>query len=286
MKNIVNALSQSRIWRKLPDSVFLRVFYYYHFKKMPNLKHPVLYNEKLQWLKLHDRKPQYTEMVDKYQAKKYIERVIGPGHTIPTLGVWANANDIDITELPDQFVLKCNHDSHSIEICRDKKTFDFEGAKHRLQKRIKKNGFWYGREWPYKNVKPLIIAEPFMYDENQTDCLYDYKYFCFDGIPRIMYISNDNSVEAHTDFFDMDFNPLPIRMKDPNSTVPPNKPVQFEEMKEYATKLSKGIKHLRVDFYIINRQVYVGELTFYHNSGVGKITPEEWNYKLGSWINL
>lgn len=284
--NIINTLSQWRIWRLLPDSLFIRLFYYYHFKKMPDLKHPSQYNEKLQWLKLHDRDPKYSKMVDKYRAKEYIESIIGPDHTIPTLAVWSSADEIDINDLPDQFVLKCNHDSHSIEICRDKDTFDLAGVKKRLQVRLNRNGFWYGREWPYKNVKPLIIAEPFMYDEDQLDCLFDYKYFCFDGVPRIMYISNDNSGQAHTDFFDMDFNPLPIRMKDPNSPVLPDKPSQFDEMKEYAKKLSSGIKHLRVDFYIIHSHVYVGELTFYHNSGVGKISPEEWNYKLGSWIKI
>ena len=270
----------------MPDNIYVCLQYYYHFRKFPNLVNPKLFNEKLQWLKLHERNPIHTRMVDKYLAKAFVAEVLGEGHTIPTLGVWENAKDIDLSILPDQFVLKCNHDSHSIKICRDKSTFDFNRVKVDLNKRLKRNGFWYGREWPYKNVKALIIAEPYMSDSKQSEGLFDYKFFCFDGQPKIMYISNDKSKNPHTDFFDMNFRRLNIRMKDPNSAEPPPKPPEFEEMKAMAAKLSRGCKHLRVDFYVVNSTIYVGELTFFHNSGYCRISPDEWNVKLGNWIEL
>lgn len=282
----IKGMSQWLIFRILPDKIYLFIFYLYRTKHILHLKHPVLFNEKLQWLKLNERKDIFTVMTDKYLMKDYVREKIGSGHTFPTLQVWEKANEINLDNLPEQFVLKCNHDSHSIQICKDKKRFDLNLVKKKLAKKLKRNYFWYGREWPYKNIKPLIIAEPLMKDENQKNGLYDYKFFCFNGIPKIMYISNDNADEVHTDFFDMDYNRLNLRMRDPNSENPPDKPKQFEEMKEYARILSEGTKHLRVDFYIVNSTVYVGELTFFHNSGIEKIQPEEWNLKLGNWIEI
>ena len=275
----------------MDDETYLKFVYGIALGKKLNLNNPKTFNEKLQWLKLHDRKDIYTTMVDKYEAKKYVAERIGEEHIIPTLGVWNHFDEIDFDALPDQFVLKCTHDSGGLVICTDKSKFDREAARKKIEHSLKRNFYWFGREWPYKNVPARIIAEKYMSeDENNTESsvLTDYKFFCFDGIPRIVYVSKDKADDPRTDFFDMDFRRLPIKMKDPNSNpdMIPQKPERFEEMKEYAAELAKGIKHLRVDFYQIDGEIYVGEQTFYHCSGFAEVRPEEWDLKLGEWIKL
>lgn len=273
----------------LSDAAYLKLIYRARIGKRLNLKNPQTFNEKLQWLKLHDRKPEYTAMVDKIEAKKVIAGKVGEEYVIPTLGVWERFDDIDFDALPDQFVLKCSHDSGGLVICRDKSKLDKAAAKQKIEKSLKRSYYRHGREWPYKNVKPRILAEQYMKDDNDQSgdpATTDYKFFCFDGVPKIMYIAKDKSNDPRTDYFDMDFNHLPIKVRDPNADIPPQKPEQFEEMRKLASVLSKGIAHLRVDFYIFNDRVYVGELTFFHCSGLSPLTPEEWNKKCGDWIDL
>ncbi len=272
------------------DEKYLKMMYWANTGKKLNLDNPITYNEKLQWLKLHCKKEEYSKMVDKYEAKKWIASKIGSEYVIPLLGVWETFDDIDFDLLPNQFVLKCTHDSGGLIICKDKIKLDKEAAKKKIENSLKRNYFLVAREYPYKNVKPRIIAEKYMEDttcnEENENCLTDYKFFCFDGNPKIVYIGKDHSKHATTDFFDMDFNHLPIKMRDPNAKTPPNKPIVFEEMKRLATKLSQGCPHLRVDFYLINGKIYVGELTFFHGGGFTEVKPEEWNYKMGEWINI
>ena len=272
--------------RLFSDKFFLKCAYKAKMDKKLNLENPQTFNEKLQWLKLYDRKPEYTQMVDKYVAKEYVANKIGEEYIVKTFGVWDKFDDIDFSALPNEFVLKTTHDSSGVLICTDKRTFDIKKAKEKLEKSLKRKYYYVWREWPYKNVKPRIIAEKYLEEEGEEECLTDYKFFCFNGVPKIAYISKDNSSNPHTDFFDMDFNHLNMRMKDPNSNILPEKPKTFEKMKELAEILSKGIPHLRVDFYSINDKIYSGELTFFHNGGFGQIKPEEWDYKLGGWIDL
>lgn len=278
------------IFDKMDDESFLRMAYKRKFGKELDLENPVTFNEKLQWLKLHDRNPEYTTMVDKYKAKAYIAQKIGERYVVPTLGVWEKFDDIDFRKLPKAFVLKCTHDSGGLVICTDKNRLDKKSAKKKITKSLASNYFKGGREWPYKDVSPRIIAEPLLKDDatkgDEQDCLTDYKFFCFNGIPKIVYISKDKSENPTTDFFDMDYKHLPIRMKDPNSDILPEKPTRFNEMKEIAAVLSENIPHLRVDFYCANGKLYVGELTFYHCSGFAPIQPEEWAIKMGDWIDL
>ena len=269
----------------LPDKTYIQLGYRLATKKRLNLKNPKTFNEKLQWLKLYDHKPEYTRMVDKYEAKQYVAKKIGEEYIIPTLGVWDSFDQIDFDTLPSQFVLKCTHDSGGLVICRDKSKLDKEKAKSRINASLKSNYFWSNREWPYKNVKPRIIAETYMEDA-ADDALTDYKFFCFNGEAKIMYISKDHGKAPRTDFFDMGFNHLPIKVKDPHAEIVPQKPEQFEQMRELAEILSRGLAHLRVDFYLIDGKIYVGELTFYHMSGFTKVEPEEWNKKMGEWIDL
>ena len=269
----------------IPDALYLKMRYFAVFHKPLNLKNPKTFNEKLQWLKLYDRKPEYTRMVDKYEAKQYIAERIGQEYIIPTLGVWDSFDEIDFDSLPNQFVLKCTHDSGGLIICPDKRCLDIEAARRRITFSLKNNYYWSKREWPYKNVKPRIIAETYM-EDTCDDALTDYKFFCFDGKPKIMYISKDHGKSPRTDFFDMDFNHLPIQVRDPNAEITPEKPQSFALMQKLASQLSEGIPHLRVDFYLINGKVYVGELTFYHMSGLSPTKPEEWNQRIGEWIKL
>lgn len=270
----------------IPDRIFLKYQFHYVFGYKLDLKHPKTFNEKLQWLKLYDRNPLYTTLVDKLAVKKWVAETIGDQYVIPTLAVYDSVNEIDLDSLPDQFVLKCTHDSGSVCICSDKNSFDFESAKHTLKKGLNSSFYLKHREWPYKNVTARIIAESFIEDSDKRGSLTDYKFFCFNGIPKLMYVSTDGAEFPTTDFFDMDYNILPIRLKDPNSVIPPSKPEQFEEMKNLAMILSAGIPFVRVDFYCNKGNVLFGEMTFFHNAGLTPFSPKEWNIKVGEWIQL
>lgn len=279
-------LSKLGVTKYISDKAFVEKEYFLNTGEKLNLVHPQKFNEKLQWLKLYDHNPQYTIMVDKYRARQYIKDVIGDQYLIPLLGVWEKPDEIEFDLLPNQFVLKCNHNSGTgMCVCKDKNRIDISKIKRELRKGLREDYYSVHREWPYRDVQRQIIAEKYMVDEG-GEVLTDYKFFCFNGEPRVMYISNDGAENPRTDFFDMEFNHLPIIMKDPNSEQLPKKPQNFEVMKELAEKLSEGIPFLRTDFYEINGNVYVGELTLYHNAGLSHIEPEEWSYKLGSYIDL
>ena len=272
----------------MPDKAYLKMAFRANMGKKLNLKAPKTFNEKLQWLKLYNRKPEYTAMVDKYEAKKYVAERIGEEYIIPTLGVWDRFDDIDFDALPDQFVLKCTHDSGGLVICRDKSKLDKAKAKKRIQKSLKKNYYWSNREWPYKNVKPRILAEQYMEDSTMGE-LRDYKFFCFNGDVKVMFIASERyneTTETRFDFFDRKFQHLDFRNGHPNADVPPAKPARFAEMCELAEKLSQNIPLLRVDFYEVNGKIYFGELTFSHWSGMMPFDPPEWDRKLGEWIVL
>lgn len=283
LKNLV--LSAMKI---LPDSFYLKLLYFRNKGCKLNLRSPDNFNEKLQWLKLHERKNRYSQMVDKYAAKEYIAEQVGEEYIIPTYGVWDSFSDIDFTQLPDQFVLKCTHDSAGLVICRNKKTLDYQTSRMKLESCLKRNFYYNGREWPYKNVRPRIIAEKYMEDTKLHE-LRDYKFFTFGGVPRIVHIVSNRqnaNEETYGDFFDMEYNHLDLTMGHNNAPVLPEKPKNFEKMKEFASKLSEDTKHLRVDFYEVDGQLYFGELTFFQDSGFADIQPPEWNDILGSWISL
>jgi len=277
-----------KILMRFSDKAYISLKYWYHFKKIPKLKNPQTFNEKIQWLKLYDRKPIYSTMVDKYEAKLYIKGIIGDKYIIPSYGVWDSFEDINFDMLPNQFVLKTTHDCGGVVICTDKGKFNKEKARVHLEAHLKRNYYYEGREWPYKNVKPRILAEKYMENESSKD-LKDYKFFCFDGKVKALFVAADRqsqNEETKFDFYDEQFNHLDIRNGHPNSERPIEKPINFELMKELASKLSKGFPHLRVDFYEVNGEVYIGELTFSHYSGMIPFEPEQWDYIFGSWIRL
>lgn len=272
----------------LSDEAYLKFAFRAKVGKKLDLKDPKTYNEKLQWLKLYNRKPEYTQMVDKYGVKEYVANAIGEEYIIPTLGVWDSFDEIDFDKLPDQFVLKCTHDSGGLVICRDKSKLDKIAAKKKIERSLKTNYYLHGREWPYKNVKPRIIAEQYMEDE-KTQELRDYKFFAFDGEVKALFIASDRFAggeETKFDFFDENFNHLPFTNGHPNANVLPEKPEMFEEMKELAAKLGEGIPQARIDFYEVNGKIYFGEITFFHWGGMKPFKPEEWDYKFGEWIKL
>ena len=277
-----------KLLQYLPDKLFIKIKFYHHFKRVPNLKNPQTYNEKLQWLKLNDRRPEYTKMVDKFEAKKLVSSIIGDEYVIPSYGVWDSFDDIDFKNLPNKFVLKTTHDCGGVVICKDKNSFDKVKAKEFLEKHMKYNYFYEGREWPYKDVKPRILAEPYM-ENIDTGDLKDYKVFAFNGVAKALYIASDrqsNNEETKFDFFDMNYNKLDIRNGHPNSKYDYDKPIFLSEMKLISEKISKGYPHIRVDFYEVNGKLYVGELTLFHMSGFAPFEPNSWDYEFGRWIAL
>ena len=281
-------MTHSNLFKIVPDKAYIKLEYSVAMKKKLNLNAPKTFNEKIQWLKLYDRRPMYTKMVDKYEAKIYAGNIIGDEYIIPTLGVWNSFDEIDFKSLPNKFVLKCTHDSGGIVICKDKESFDYNKAKTKINSSLRREYFYSHREWPYKNVKPRIIAEQYMEDTTSKD-LKDYKFFTFNGDPRLLFVASDRQKEdseTKFDFYDMNFNHLDIKNGHPNSDKGIECPKTFDKMKELARKLSQGIPQVRVDFYEVNGHVYFGELTFSHYAGIVPFSPEKWDDILGEWIEL
>ena len=267
------------------DKAYLKMVYKNSFGKKLNLKNPQTFNEKLQWLKLYNRKDIYTAMVDKYQVKKLITDKIGADYIIPTINVYDKFEDINLDELPNQFVLKCTHDSGGLVICKDKSCLDLEKAKKKIKKSLKVNYFWLSREWPYKNVKPRIIAEEFVGEISNS--LVVYKVFCFNGTAKIIQvIQGDKTKQESIDYFDDNWNLLDLRQNYPNSLEHLPKPQLLDEMLKLSGELSKGYPFLRVDWYIVNNKLKFSEFTFYSDSGLSKFYPDEWDLKLGEMIKL
>lgn len=273
--------------RFMPDKPYLKVCYYLKTHKKLNLKNPQTFNEKIQWLKLYDRKPEYTIMVDKYRVREYIKEKIGEEYLIPLVGgPWESADEIDFDALPNQFVLKCNHDSGSVVICRDKRDFDFQKAKKKLDYCLKHN-FWYlGREWPYKYVRPCIIAEKYMVDESERE-LKDYKVFNFKGVPEIIQVDFDRFKGHKRNLYSKEWKYINATMEYPTDPkVAIERPRQLKLMLKLARLLSEDIPFLRTDFYSIEDKLYFGELTFFHESGFGKFEPERYEFELGEKIKI
>lgn len=274
------------------DELYLRILFFLRQRKVLHLKNPQTFSEKLQWLKLHDRKPEYTTMVDKYAVKKYVGNIIGEKYIIPTIGVWDKPEDIDWDSLPDKFVLKTTHGGGSVGvvICKDKNSFNKEKAIRNLSQSLKQNIYTELREWPYKDVKKRIIAEPFMEDYNDSSQdLPDFKFFCFNGNPKYCQVIKDRNTKETIDFFDMHwqhqefigFNPYVTHAKEC-----PKKPLNYEKMQEIARLLSKDIPFSRIDLYEINGKIYFGEITLFPASGLRLLRPYIWNKYFGDMIDI
>lgn len=271
-----------KVGKGISDKKYIRWVYFLRNGKKLNLDNPVTYFDKINWIKLNDRRPEYTTMVDKYEVKQYVSDIIGEEYVIPTIGVYENSNEIEFDKLPDQFVLKCTHDGGSTIICKEKKTFDIQMAKERLNRYLKRNYYYLSREWPYKDVTPRIICEPYLagiVDQN-------YKFFCFNGEVKFLYVAPFR--ELTSDYFDCDYNHLDgIHNVFHNSAPkPPQRPDTFDEMKRLAEKISKGYPEMRVDFYDDHGKVYFGEITFFQEGGFAPWIPDKWNYIFGEYIDL
>lgn len=286
-----------RIGRLMSDKLYLQLRFYCEVGHRLNLKHPKTFSEKLQWLKLYDRQPKYTMMVDKVKVKDYVANIIGEGHIIQTLGVWDKPEEIDFDTLPECFVLKTNHSGGStgIVICRDKASFDRKSAINRLKKSLQSKGFYDFREWPYKNVERKVFAEEFVVPPSGVKDLPDYKWFCFNGEPCYCQVIQDRTTRETIDFFDINWNHqefvglnqlVGVNPQITKAIVPPPRPTNLEQQLCIARQLSKGIPFVRIDLYETEKGVFFGEITFYPMSGFGGFTPSEWDYKLGELISL
>lgn len=273
-----------------PDKMFLKIGFKIRTGKKLNLQNPVSFNEKLQWLKLYDRRPEYTLMVDKNEVKKYVSDMIGEQYIIPTIGVYNSFDEIDFDKLPNSFVMKCTHDSGGLVIVKDKKKLRIEEAKKKIDRCLKVNYFYAGREWAYKNVNPRIIIEKYMEDtsgENGEEGLFDYKIFSFNGSPKVIQVDFNRFTDHKRNLYTTDWRYINAAIEypaDPNYVI--KRPRVLNEMLSLASKLSEGIPFVRVDFYCIYDRIYFGELTLYHGSGTETFIPESFGEKLGSYIRL
>lgn len=276
---------KKRYYRLYDNKFFLERRYKEVTGEELDIDNPRTFNEKLQWLKVYENKPEYSKYVDKYAFKKLIEEKYGSKYIIPLLGVWDRYDDIDFEKLPEKFVLKCTHDSGSVVMCDKSKPLDHDKKRARIEDCLSGNYYWTSREWPYKYVKPRIIAEKYVEDEFKE--LRDYKIFCFDGEVVLIQVDFDRFSIHKRNIYNLDWEYVPLTIKYPTAPeIEIPRPNCLEEMISIARDLSKGIKHVRVDFYVINEQPIVGEMTFFHGGGMEKFTPNEWNYKLGEYIRL
>lgn len=289
-RKLVLLLSEHGFFHWMDDERYLKMVSKSVTGKEINLQNPKTFAEKIQWLKLHDRQEHYVDLVDKIAVKAYVKKMIGEEYIIPTLGIWETADSIQFDALPSKFVLKCNHDSGSVVICRDKETFDFTTAKKKLRKSLKKDAYYWGREWPYKFVDRKIFAETLIeYPDCPNMDLLDYKVYCFNGEPIYCQVISERTTAEKIDFYDMNWNHQPFIGLTPgvkNSERTIAKPQSFNKMIEISRVLSHDIPFSRIDFYVIDDKLFFGEITLYPNAGFGEFTPSEWNKKLGDLIKL
>ena len=290
-------LAKAGAFNFMNDRDYITTQYRVRMQRELNLDDPQLFSEKLQWLKLHDHNPLYTQLVDKYRVREYIAEKVGDACLIPLLGVWDDPDEIDFDALPDQFVLKCNHNSGTgMCICRDKSKLDIDRVRQNLRRGMRENFYKRCREWTYKGVERKIIAEKLMAQADDTgfeNGLDDYRVYCFHGEPRLIYVYQSGKLEsdgkpgiASCDIFDIHWNHMPFRQKSPNAPVAPQPPVNLEKMLEISRCLSQEQHFMRVDFYEIDGRVYVGELTLYPGGGFAPFYPSEWDQKIGTWLQL
>lgn len=299
MKKIINYLKQPKkiiiylmnknffFW--MNDKTFLKLKYRLIIKKKLDLNKPKTFNEKLQWLKLYDRNPEYTKMVDKYEAKKYVASIIGDEYIIKTLGIYNNFEEIDFNKLPNQFVVKPTHTSGDIFICKDKKQINYKELRNKVLKWLRRKYYYFHREWPYKNIKPRIIAEEYMEDKNRKE-LTDYKIYCFNGkCEYVMTCIDRKKGKTKFIYFDRKWNMKKEFSSDGlkyGNEIKIDCPKNLEEMFQIAEKLSEGIPFVRVDLYEVDGKVYFGEMTFFPSAGFDNTRTTECEEYLNKSLKL
>jgi len=282
-KLIIIYILQTFFAKHMSDETYIKKIYKLRIGERLHLDNPVTFNEKMTWLKLYDRNPRYPMLADKYEVKKYVADLIGNEYVVDNYGVYDTWEDIDFSKLPNQFVIKGTHDSGGAFVCKDKMTFDFNASRKKIEKNLKTNCFYKSREWPYKDIKPRIIIDKYL-DDHTGRQLRDYKFWCFNGVPKFMYctIKGDNVYE---NFYDMDFKPVMIDHGFPRHQPEFEKPNEFDEMKKLASKLSVGFPFIRIDFFDVDGHVYFGEFTFY-DWGATMPFGGDWDEKLGKYLVL
>ncbi len=284
--NTLVKIEQSKIMKSIPDKLFISLLYFFRMHRPMKWKNPQTYNEKLNWMKLYDRHPEYVSLVDKYEVKQFVKEKLGIEYSFPTLGIWESFDQIDFNTLPNEFVLKCTHDSGGIKIIKDKNSINKKELRDFFKIRLNRNYYYNGREWYYKNIKPRIIAEPLMKDESNVE-LKDYKIFCFDGEPKIIEVDFDRYTHHHRNLYSLEWELINAEIRYPSLPCKViEKPIVLNEMIRISRLLSSGMKHVRVDLYVIEKNIYVGEMTFFHENGCGKFRPKEYGLVMGSYINL
>lgn len=281
---LLEKLLYTKIGRTIPTKQYLKIQYRGKFKKKLNFKNPKTYAEKIQLLKISNFDNSLSKLVDKYEVRKYIGEKIGEEFLIPLIGVYNSPDEIDFSKLPNQFVLKCTHDSQSVVICWDKNDFNIEDAKKKLFSNLQKNAYNYSREYFYKELPRRIICEEIIGDGKNAPL--DYKFMCFNGKVQFIIIDYDRFTAHSRDFYDVDWNRLKITTDCPISTYEQSKPKLLPQMIDICEKLSANYKHVRVDLYCVNNKIYFGELTFMPWAGLIEFSPNDWNYKLGNLIDI
>lgn len=278
-------LGQKDFFKWMSDKAYLKIMYYCRMGKKLNLRNPKTYTEKLQWIKLYDRRPEYTQYVDKFKVREYVSKKIGEEYLIPLIEVYNSVEEIKWDELPSKFVLKCAHNSGGNIICMNKDELDIEDAKRKLKKWMKRNWFWHGREWAYKNVVPKIVCEEYM--ANSDGSLNDYKILCFNGKAKYIQIHRDRYTNHTEDFYDLKGNWLPFHHKAyKQSGIKKIDVSKLQEIIKLAETLSKGYYQMRVDFYLVDGKPFFGEITLYDFNGLVDIVPEQYNEIVGQQIKL
>lgn len=281
---IIRSLGAHNLFNWLPDKPYLKLVYWGETSKKLNIKKPVLYNEKLQWIKLNDRKPEYTRYVDKYAVRSYIAETIGKQYLIPLIDLYNCVNEIKWDLLPNKFVLKCTHGSGANVICTDKNNLDIEATKIKLGKWMKKSWYWFGREWPYKNVKPRIVCEEFISDNGAPPM--DYKVLCFNGKAKLIEVHIDRFIDHKQDFYTIEWEKTSISQGTATTDIVIEKPIVLEEMIRLSEILAKNTFHVRIDWYVVQNKLLFGEITFFDASGFCPFDSEKDELLIGEWINL
>jgi hypothetical protein len=281
---IILILLGLRPFRIISDKTFLKIKYWLYLKKKLNLSNPTTFNEKLQWLKLYDRKKEYIQMVDKYEVREYIAKTIGKEYLIPLLGVYNTFDEINFNQLPDKFVLKPNHTSGNVFICKDKSKINYQKLKKDVNKWLSREYYWLHREWPYKNIKPKIICEKFITANNEAPD--DFKVLCFNGKAKLIELHRDRFGDHNQDFYDENWNKTNISQgfNVSNNIYP--KPKELDLIINLSEQLASDLYHVRIDWFIVDNTIYFGEITFYDGAGFVAFDNQEDDQLLGGWIKL
>ena len=277
---------QNGLLNFLPDKLYLKTVFRAETGYRLNLRHPRTYNEKLQWIKLYDRRPEYILYADKYRVREYIAKAIGESYLVPLIGVYSKVEEIPWDELPDRFVLKCNHASGTNVICRDKHDLDIALTEEKLDAWLKRNAYWGAREWCYKDIEPCIICEAFIEtpDGNTPD---DYKFMCFNGVPRLIQVHHDRYGDHTLDYYTPEWKKSDLHRIDASTSEKVvEKPEKLNEMLSIAETLSKDIYYARIDLYYVNGSIYFGEITLYPTGGFSTFAKHEDDLLLGSYMKL